>query len=285
MEYFKLNNGVQIPAQGFGTYLNTDDDVCRLSVLTALGAGIRRIDTAAVYENEEAVAAGIRQSGIPREDIFLSTKLWLSYCGYDKVRRGFENSLRRLQTDYVDLFMIHWPFVELEGTWKAMEELYREGKIRAIGVCNCRKGDLERILKTCDIVPVLNQLETHPLNQQKELRAFNSRFGIFTESWATLGRALPEVIGNETILSLAEKYKKTPAQILLRWCFQEGMSCVPKSTSIVRIVENTRIWDFSLEEVDMERIRNLDRGKRLVSKIDPDDPVIVDKVIHEEHDI
>ena len=285
MQTFKMNNGLEIPAQGFGVFQIKDKEVCKLSVASAISAGVRMVDTASMYMNEDAVAAGIKLSGVPREEIFISTKVWLQHCGYDNVRQGFENSLKRLDTDYVDLYLIHWPFVDLKGTWKAMEELVEEGKIRSIGVCNCDEEDLNEILSDCKIVPAINQIETHPLNQHKELRKFQEKYGILTEAWGVLGRAMPQTMGNEVLGNIAEKHGKTVAQVMLRWCFQEGMIGIPRSTSNARICENSRIWDFELTEEDMELIRSIDLDQRLVSRTDPKDPAARERLINMKFDI
>ena len=280
-----LNNGVRMPALGLGTFLVQDPDVCRLNVSAAINAGYRMIDTAAQYRNETAVAEGIRQSGIKREDIFITTKVWLQYCGYDNVRTGLENSLKRLGTDYVDLYLIHWPFVDLTGTWKAMEELVDEGKIRSIGVCNCSIEQLEEILGMCRIKPVLNQVECHPINQNKELRSYMEKHDILMQAWGILGRAKSETLDNGVINDLATKYSKSPAQIILRWGLQEGMSVIPKAVSIEHLVMNSRIFDFELTQEDMDKIRSVDTGKRLVSRTDPSDPAARDRLINMTFDI
>lgn len=285
MQTFKMNNGLEIPAQGFGTFQIKDHEICKLSVSAAIGAGYRMIDTASMYMNEEAVAEGIKLSGVPREEIFISTKVWLQHCGYENVRTGLKNSLRRLDTDYVDLYLIHWPFVDLKGTWKAMEELVEEGKIKSIGVCNCDVDNLKEILDGCKIVPVVNQLETHPINQQKEMRKFQKEYGILTEAWGVLGRAMQETMQNEVLNNIAEKHGKSTAQVMLRWCLQEGMIGIPRSTSVARIVENSRIWDFELTEEDMELIHSVDTGKRLVSRTDPKDPAARERLINMKFDI
>lgn len=285
MNTFKMNNGLEIPAMGLGTFQVSDKEVCKLSVQAAIGAGYRMVDTASMYMNEDAVAEGIKMSGIAREEMFLSTKLWLQHCGYDNVRKGVEGSLKRLGTDYIDLFLIHWPFVDLKGTWKAMEELVEEGKLKSIGVCNCDVDDLKTILEDCKIVPAVNQIETHPINQQREVREFQKQYNILTMAWGVLGRAKPETMGNEVINNLAEKHGKSVAQIMLRWSYQEGMIMIPKSNSITRILENNRIWDFELTEGDMELIRSVDTGKRLVSRTDPKDPAARERLINMKFDI
>lgn len=282
---FKLNNGVEMPAEGFGTFQMNDLEICKVSVAAAIHAGYRHIDTAAQYGNETAVAEGIRMSGIDRRDIFVTTKIWLQYCGYDKVRTGFENSLRRLGTDYVDMYLIHWPFVDPEGTWKAMEELADEGKIRAIGVCNFSKEQMEDLLKSARIKPVVNQVECHPIHQQKGLREYLKNKDILMEAWGSLGRASAAVMDNDVIKEIANKYEKTTAQVMLRWALQEGMAVIPKSTSVTRMYENSRIWDFQLTDEDMGAIRAIDTGRRLVSRTDPDDPAARERLIRMVFDI
>ena len=272
MQTLTMNDGRVIPQLGFGTFQLSDKEICKLSVAAAIGAGYRMIDTASCYLNEDAVADGIKLSGVPREELFLTTKLWLQHCTYEKAKIGLENSLKRLGTDYVDMLLIHWPYVDLKGTWRAMEEMVDEGKVRTIGVCNCRINDLKTILEDCRTKPAVNQIETHILNQHKAEREFQKDYDILTEAWAILGRAKPEILQHEVILKLAEKYGKTPAQITIRWGLQEGMIVIPRSSSVARIVENYRVWDFELEEADMALIRAADEAKRMVSRNDPDDP-------------
>ncbi len=286
MKTFLMNNGREIPALGFGTYKLGDREICGYSVETAIRVGYRLIDTAAMYMNEEGVADGIRMSGVPRSEIFLTTKVWLQDCGgYDRVRPALERSLRRLGTDYLDLYLIHWPFVDLEGTWKALEKLSSEGLIRSIGVCNCRETDLKRILADCSIVPAVNQLETHPLNQQKSVRKFQEQYGILTEAWGVLGRAMPQVMDNPALCAAAAAHGKTVPQVMLRFCYQEGIIGIPRSSSVARIVENRRIWDFELSEEEMEQLRGIDTGERLISRTDPDDPASRQKLIDMRFDI
>ena len=281
----KLNNGYEMPALGFGTFLMQDPEVCKLSVAAAIGAGYRMIDTAAQYRNEVAVGEGIRMSGIAREDIFVTTKVWLQYCGYENVRTGLENSLKRLGMDYVDLYLIHWPFVDPVGTWKAMEELVEEGKIKSIGVCNFSIDQMKELLANCKIKPVVNQVETHIINQQKELKAFLEENDIILEAWGSLGRGNARTMGNEVVTELAEKYGKTAAQIQLRWALQEGYIVIPKSTSVARICENNRVWDFEISEEDMDKIRAVDTGLRMVSKTDPESEAARQRLINMVFDI
>ncbi|HWK80590.1 MAG TPA: aldo/keto reductase [Thermomicrobiales bacterium] len=257
-----LNNGVAIPQLGFGVYQIPNDTVAG-ALQDAFAAGYRHVDTAAIYGNETGVGAGIARSGLPREELFVTTKLWNDKQGHDSTLKAFDRSLRQLGLDAIDLYLIHWPcparglFVE---TWKAMEELLAAGKIRAIGVSNFRVQDLETLLAETEVVPAVNQIELHPYLQQEELRAFHAEHGIVTEAWSPLGRGA--VLDDPVIARIAAAHGKSPAQVMIRWHLQLGNSVIPKSSTPARIAENADVFGFSLPDAEMAEIAALDRGLR-----------------------
>jgi len=258
MEYITLNNGVKMPKLGFGVFQIPDAGECERSVFDAIETGYRSIDTAASYGNEEAVGRAIKKSGIPREELFITTKLWVSDTGFDKTKKAFETSLQKLQLDYLDLYLIHQPFGDVYGSWRAMEKLYREGRIRAIGISNFYPDRLLDFIFHNDIVPAVNQVETHPFCQQIESMKLMQEYGVQIESWGPFAEGRNNMFQNEILLSAAQKYNKSVAQIILRWLTQRGVVAIPKSVKKERIVENFRIFDFSLEADDMEKIASLD---------------------------
>lgn len=262
---WKLNNGIDIPSVGYGVFKVKDGDEVYSSVLEALKAGYRLIDTAAIYGNEEGVGRALKDSGIPREEIFLTTKLWNSDQGYDKAFKAFETSLKKLDTDYVDLYLVHWPgkdkYVE---SYKALEKLLEEKKVRAIGVCNFNIHHLETLMAETKIIPAINQIELHPLMNQKPIRDFCKERGILVEAWGPLMQG-KEDLAAPTLVALGEKYGKTPAQIILRWHFQNGVLAIPKSVTPSRIKENISIFDFELKEEDMKKVDEMNINKRLSS--------------------
>ncbi|MBB4684325.1 aldo/keto reductase [Amycolatopsis jiangsuensis] len=256
----ELNNGVRIPQFGFGTFQLSADDVTA-AVRTALEAGYRHLDTAQAYENEEGVGEGIRQSGVPREEVFVTTKLANDAHGHDNAITALEGSLQRLELEYVDLYLIHWPLPNQDKyvrTWHGFEELVRAGKTRAIGVSNFGVAELERLAHESQIVPAVNQIELHPALQQAELRAQHEARGIATEAWSPLGQG--EVLGDPLLTGLAEKYGKTAAQIVLRWHVQIGNIVFPKSATPERIRENLAVFDFELSDADLASIGSLEAG-------------------------
>jgi len=262
MNYITLNNHVRIPQLGLGVYKVLNEEVSDV-VSHALKVGYRSIDTAQFYENEEGVGEALKRSEIPREDLFITTKVWNSHHGYDKTLQAFEQSLKKLDLDYLDLYLIHWPtpmYDKYVDTYKALEQLYKDGRVKAIGVSNFHIEHLERLFDECEITPVLNQVECHPYLQQKELKAFCSKHNIYMESWSPLARG--GMLEDETIQKIANKYNKTPAQIVLRWHIQENSIVIPKSVTPSRIRENFQVFDFELSEEDMEVITKLDRGER-----------------------
>jgi diketogulonate reductase-like aldo/keto reductase len=258
-----LNNGVVIPALGYGVWQIQDETLCAQCVVEAVKAGYRSIDTAAVYLNEIPVGRGIKASGVKREELFITSKLWVQDISYEKAKRAIDHSLRRLQLDYLDLYLQHWPFGDTVGAWKAMEEAHRAGKLRAIGLSNFTIPKIEEILREGSIKPAVNQVECHPVFQQKELSAYLKAQNIQLESWSPLGHAAKEVMENPLLNSLAVQYGKDIAQIILRWHIQEGYVAIPKSIAPQRIRSNFQIWDFELTDDEMEQIRSLDTGRRM----------------------
>lgn len=259
METVTLNNGVEMPILGFGVFQITDPIECEKSVLNALDTGYRLIDTAASYQNEEAVGKAIRKSGIPREQIFLTTKLWIQDTGYEKTKTAFEKSLKRLNMDYLDLYLIHQPFGDVHGSWRAMEELYKEGKTRAIGISNFHLDRVVDLIAFHDVVPAVNQIETHPFHQQIETQKFLAENGIQIESWGPFAEGRNGLFSNELLGSIGEKYSKSIAQVVLRWLVQRGVVSIPKSVKKERMAENFSVFDFQLSEEDMKLIETLDQ--------------------------
>ncbi|WP_201004769.1 aldo/keto reductase [Paenibacillus glycanilyticus] len=271
MQSITLNNGVKMPIIGFGVYQVPDAEECEKAVYEALMAGYRLIDTASGYLNEEAVGRAIKRSNIPREELFITTKLWVQDANYESAKLAFAKSLKKLQLDYLDLYLIHQPFGDYYGAWHAMEELYREGKIRAIGVSNFLPDRLMDLIVHNEIVPAVNQVETHPFYHQIESAAFMKEQGVQHQSWAPLAEGLNNLFGNEVLVSIAEKHNKSVAQVVLRWLVQRGIVVIPKSVKKERIVENFNIFDFELSTDDIEQISTLDTRKSLfLSYRDPE---------------
>ncbi len=259
----ELHDGVEIPQLGFGVF-QVSPEITQKVVEEALAAGYRHIDTAAAYGNEEGVGAAIAATGIPRGELFVTTKLWNSEQGYDSTRRAFEASLERLRLEQVDLYLIHWPMPaedRYEETWRAFEGLRGEGRIRSIGVSNFRVEELERLRAEAELQPTVNQIELHPRLQQAELRAWHAEHGVATEAWSPLAQG--EVLAEEAIVAVAENHGRTPAQAILRWHLQIGNIVFPKSVTPERIRENIEVFDFELEEDEMEAIAGLDVGERI----------------------
>ena len=266
-----LSNGVEMPIIGIGLWQVNDQQEAENAVYEALKTGYRLIDTAEGYLNEEAVGRAIQRSGIPREEIFVTTKVWVQNAGYESTRRAFEKSLKRLQLDYLDLYLIHQPCGDYYGTWRAMEELYREGRIRAIGVSNFLPDRLMDLVMHNEIAPHVNQIETHPFHQQTETQAFLQSLGVQHQSWAPFAEGRNNLFANETLASIAARHGKTVAQVVLRWLVQRGIVVIPKSVRKERIAENFDIFDFALDDEDMKRISTLDTGKTLfLSYHDPE---------------
>jgi len=273
MENVLLNNGVEMPILGFGVYQVTDPDECETSVFEAIKSGYRLIDTAQAYGNEKAVGKAIKKSAVAREELFITTKLWVSDVSYDKAKTAFESSLKNLGLDYLDLYLIHQPYGDVHGAWHAMEELYKEGKIRAIGISNFQPDRVMDMIAFNEVVPAVNQIETHPFNQHIETQKFLDENKVQIESWGPFAEGRNDIFKNELLFSIANKYKKTIAQVILRWLTQRGIVAIPKSVRKERILENFNIFDFKLSADDLAAIATLDTGKSLF--FDHRDPAIV----------
>jgi 2,5-diketo-D-gluconate reductase A len=263
MQKVILNNGVEMPILGFGVFQMTDPKECEQAVYDALMAGYRLIDTAASYQNEKEVGQAIKRSGVPREELFITTKLWVQDTGYENTKKAFAKSLERLQLDYIDLYLIHQPFGDVYGSWRAMEELYHEGKIKAIGVSNFYADRLVDLITHNEVVPAVNQVETHPFNQQIESAQLMKENNVQIESWAPFAEGKNDIFQNEILVSIAEKHNKSVAQVILRWLTQRGVVVIPKSVRKERIIENFNIFDFELGQEDMEKITTLDTKESL----------------------
>lgn len=263
MQKVILSEGVEMPILGFGVFQITDQNECEQSVYDAITAGYRLIDTAASYLNEGAVGRAIKRSVVAREELFITTKLWVQDTGYERTKRAFEKSLERLQLDYLDLYLIHQPFGDVHGSWRAMEELKREGKIRAIGVSNFHPDRLIDLIVHNEVAPAVNQVETHPFNQQIENAKFMKENQVQIQSWAPFAEGKNNLFHNEVLLSIAEKYNKSVAQVVLRWLTQRDIVVIPKSIRKERMIENFNIFDFELRLEDMELISTLDTEKSL----------------------
>ncbi|WP_300690252.1 aldo/keto reductase [Chryseobacterium sp.] len=278
-----LNNGVDIPALGFGVWQMEDLKECENAVIKAIQTGYRMIDTAAIYQNETAVGIAVKNSGVDRDELFITSKVWVQDHGYEKAKAAFQRTLNRLQMDYLDMYLIHWPYGDFLGTWKALEELYKEGKIRAIGVCNFTVEKLEELKANTTVLPVINQIELHPVFQQKELQVYDRENNIVTQPWSPLGNGNANLLSNTDLKAIADKYGKTVAQVILRWHLQEGFVVIPKSVTPSRIEENFNVFDFKLTEDEMNTVRSLDTGKRLF--FDPKDPEWEQKMLNSVADI
>lgn len=278
-----LNNGVDIPALGFGVWQMEDLKECENAVIKAIQTGYRMIDTAAIYQNETAVGTAVKNSGIDRDELFITSKVWVQDHGYEKAKSAFQRTLNRLQMDYLDMYLIHWPYGDFLGTWKALEELYKEGKIKAIGVCNFTVEKLEELKANSTVLPVINQIELHPVFQQKELQVYDRENNIITQPWSPLGNGNANLLSNAELKAIAEKYNKTVAQVILRWHLQEGFVVIPKSVTPSRIEENFNVFDFELTADEMNVVRSLDTGKRLF--FDPKDPEWEQKMLNAVADI
>ncbi len=260
--HFTLNNNLSMPAIGLGVLFAKNDGEVEQAIVSALQAGYRKIDTASAYQNEQGVGRGLIESGIPREDIFLTTKVWNSEQGYDQTLQAFEQSLARLQTDYVDLYLIHWPVkAKYKDTYRAMEKLYTDGRVKAIGVCNFSISQLEDLMAHSDIVPALNQVEMHPHLSQNELRHFAHTHRIQLEAWRPI--MMGEVLDIPELVELGKLYNKSAVQITLRWLIQRGVAVIPKSVTPKRIAENFGLFDFELTDEQMATIEALNQNRRL----------------------
>lgn len=269
MKSVKLNNGIEIPMVGFGVFQVSDEDTEK-AVLAALNAGYRLLDTAAVYGNEAGVGRAIKASGIPREEIFVTTKLWIQReNGYENTKKALENSLTRLGLDYVDLYLMHQPFGDVHEQWRAMEDLYKAGKARAIGVSNFHMDRLMDLITCHEIVPAVNQIETHPFYQRDAEIAFHKELGILQQAWAPLAEGKFEIFSNPILTQIAQKHGKSVAQVVLRWLNQRGVAIIPKSVKVERMIENRAIFDFTLDEQDLAQIATLNRDEIIFNHRDP----------------
>lgn len=285
MEYVKLNNGVEMPILGFGVYQIPREETKRC-VLDAINLGFRAIDTAQSYFNEAEVGDAIKESGIPREEFFITTKIWIDNYGYEKCKASVEESLKKLKTDYIDLVLLHQPFSDYYGAYRALEELYEEGKIRAIGVSNFYP---DRLADMClfgrKVVPAVNQVETNPMNQQVKAQENMEKYGVHIEAWAPFGEGKNNMFSNPTLVEIGKKYNKSAAQVILRWLIQRGVIIACKSTHKERMEENFKVFDFELSNEDMEAIKALDTSDSLF--FNHQDPSMVewfDKMVYERRD-
>ncbi len=276
MQNVLLNNGMEIPLLGYGVFQVTDLAECENGVYEAIRTGYRLIDTAASYMNEEAVGKAIKRSGVAREELFITTKLWIQDTGYENTKKAFERSLQRLQLGYLDLYLIHQPFGDIYGSWRAMEDLYHDGRMRAIGVSNFQSDRIMDLIIHNKVVPAVNQIETHPFCQQIETQRFLQENNVQIESWGPFAEGKNNIFQNELLLSIAGKYKKTVAQVILRWLTQRKVVAIPKSVHRERIIENFNIFDFELSSEDMNEIGSLDTKKSQF--FDHRDPEIVKRL-------
>ena len=273
MKYVTLNNGVKMPILGYGVYQVTKDE-CERCVSNALKVGYRAIDTAQSYFNEEEVGNAIEKSGIPREEIFITTKVWIDNYGHEKCKKSVMESMRKLKVDYLDLILLHQPFADYYGAWRALEDMYADGKIRAIGISNFYPDRMVDLASFSRIKPMVNQVETHPFNQQIEAQEWMKKYGVQIEAWAPFGEGRGGLFTNETIAKIAAKYNKTVAQVILRWELQRGIVVIPKSVHIERMEQNLDVFDFELSDEDMQVMAGLD--KKQSSFFSHTDPAMVE---------
>lgn len=277
MEYVTLNNGIKMPLEGFGVFQVPDPAQCKQAVLDAINSGYRLIDTAAAYMNEEAVGAAIKESGVDRSELFITTKLWVQDADYESAKKAIETSLEKLGLDYLDLYLIHQPMGDYAGAYRAMEEAYKEGKLRAIGVCNFYPARLADLCETVDVIPAVNQVELHPFFQQEDALALMKEYGVRPEAWGPFAEGNHGIFTHPVLSSIGEKYGKSAAQVALRWNIQRGVVVIPKSVHKDRMEQNMNIWDFELSEEDMNEIAKLDIGHSEI--VNHDDPNFV-KMLH-----
>ncbi len=270
MEYTILNNGVKMPMEGFGVFQVRDPKECEQAVMDAISVGYRLIDTAASYGNEEAVGAALKKSGACRDDLFITTKLWVSDTSYEGAKKAFEDSLKKLGLEYLDLYLLHQPMGDYYGAWKAIEELYKEGVIRAIGVCNFYPHVLADFCETVEVLPMVNQVELHPFFQQPDALSLMKEYEVQPEAWGPFAEGKHGIFTHPLLTEIGAKYGKSPAQVALRWNVQRGVVVIPKSTHRERMVQNLDIWNFTLTEEEMVRISALDIGhSEIVNHFDP----------------
>ncbi len=270
MEFAMLNNGVKMPMEGFGVFQVPDPAVCEQAVLDAIASGYRLIDTAAAYMNEEAVGAAIKKCGIPREELFITTKLWVQDSSYEGAKKAVQTSLDKLGLEYLDLYLLHQPMGDYHGAYRALEELYKEGVLRAIGVCNCYPHVLADLCETAEVIPAVNQVELHPFFQQEDALALMKEYGVCPEAWGPFAEGKHGIFTHPVLTAIGEKYGKSAAQVALRWNVQRGVVVIPKSIHKDRMEQNMDIWDFTLSEEDMNEIAKLDIGhSEIVNHYDP----------------
>ena len=260
MQTVKLNNGVEMPMEGFGVYQVPDLNICEKAVTEAIETGYRLIDTAATYLNEEAVGRAIKKSSVKREDLFITTKLWVQDAGYENTKKAFETSLNKLGLDYLDMYLIHQPYSDYYGSWRAMEEFYKQGKVRAIGVCNFDSLRLIDLCMNFETKPAVNQIELHPFFQQVQALDVMKQYNVIPEAWGPLAEAGQGIFTNPVLTKIAQKHNKTVAQVVLRWNIERGVIVIPKTVHKNRMQENLDIWDFQLDREDMDNISKLDIG-------------------------
>ena len=277
MEFVTLNNGVKMPLEGFGVFQVPDSAVCEQAVLDAIASGYRLIDTAAAYMNEEAVGKAIAKCGVPREELFITTKLWEQDAGYEGAKAAFQTSLDKLGLDHLDLYLIHQPMGDYYGAWRAMEELYQAGKVRAIGVCNFYPHVLADFCETVEIKPMVNQVELHPFFQQENALAVMKEYGVVPEAWGPFAEGNHGIFTHPVLSAIGQKYGKSAAQVALRWNVQRGVVVIPKSVHKDRMEQNMDIWDFALTDEDMAEIAKLDIGHSEI--VDHSSPAFV-KMLH-----
>lgn len=273
IETVKLNNGVEMPLEGFGVFQVPDPAVCEQAVLDATATGYRLIDTAAAYMNEEAVGKAVAKCGVPREELFITTKLWVQDASYEGAKAAIETSMKKLGLSYIDLYLIHQPMGDYIGAWRAMEEAYKAGKLRAIGVCNCYPQILADICETVEVTPAVNQVELHPFFQQENALALMREYGVHPEAWGPFAEGNHGIFTHSVLTQIGEKYGKSAAQVALRWNVQRGVTVIPKSVHRERMEQNLAIWDFQLSGEDMEEIAKLDIGRSEI--VDHSDPKFV----------
>ena len=278
IETVKLNNGIEMPLEGFGVFQVPDPAVCEQAVLDAIESGYRLIDTAAAYMNEEAVGRAIAKCGVPREELFITTKLWVQDASYEGAKQAIETSMQKLGLSYIDLYLIHQPMGDYIGAWRAMEEAYKAGKLRAIGVCNCYPHVLADICETVAVQPAVNQVELHPFFQQENALALMKEYGVHPEAWGPFAEGNHGIFTHPVLTAIGQKYGKSAAQVALRWNVQRGVTVIPKSVHKERMEQNINIWDFTLSGEDMAEIAKLDIGRSEI--VDHSDPKFV-QMLHQ----
>ena len=277
MDYAVLNNGVKMPMEGFGVFQLPDQAECERAVLDAIASGYRLIDTAAAYMNEEAVGKAIAKCGVPREELFITTKLWVQDADYESAKHAIQTSLDKLGLDYLDLYLLHQPMGDYIGAYRAMEEAYKEGKLKAIGVCNFYPARLADLCETVEVTPAVNQVELHPFFQQEDALALMKEYGVQPEAWGPFAEGNHGIFTHPVLTKIGEKYGKSAAQVALRWNVQRGVTVIPKSVHKDRMEQNMDIWDFKLSDEDMAEIAKLDLGHSEI--VNHDDPAFV-KMLH-----